>query len=313
MNAVRDADPLSAWLQHMRSGEWELAWRITDSQLPRRAREPCWHWPRHLQHLWTGQSLRGRRVLVHCYHGLGDTLQFIRYMPLLKRVAGEVTVWVQPALMPLLEGIDGVDRFVPLHDGAPDVDRDVDVEIMELAHVFRTTPETVPGGTAYLHVGPMRLGESGRPRVGLVWRAGDWAPERSIPLAQIERIADVAGISLHILQPFAAEAGWRGQFGIWHGEFDLPGYARVVRAMDLMITIDSMPAHMAGALGVPVWTLLGAPADWRWMDGRDDTPWYPRMRLFRQERSGDWAGVIDRVARELAHWADTRVSAGPGG
>jgi len=295
-----DGDPLGAWLHSMRRGEWERAWRLTDRAMPARAREPCAHWPRHLQYIWTGAPLTNERVLVRCYHGLGDTLQFIRYMPLLKAIANEVIVWVQPSLMPLLAGMEGVDRFLPLHDGTPEAEYDVDVELMELPHIFRTTLATVPARIPYVHAEPMPLPFARtQPVVGLVWKAGDWNGGRSIPVPLLAPLASIRGISLCILQPQAAASGWNGEFGQFLGEFDLFDYARAVRAMDLLVTIDSMPAHLAGAMGVPAWTLLGANADWRWMQDRDDTPWYPGMRLFRQEREGEWEGVVAKVAGEL--------------
>jgi hypothetical protein len=295
-----DDDQLEAWLRCMRRGEWERAWSITDLAMPVRARESCAHWPRHLQYVWTGAPLTGKRVLVRCYHGLGDTLHFIRYMPLLKAIAGEVIVWVQPSLIPLLEGMEGVDRFMPLHDGTPEVAYDVDVELMELPYIFRTTLATVPAKIPYVHAEPMRLPfERTQPVIGLVWRAGNWNGGRSIPVSLLARLAEVPGATLCILQPEAVAAGWNGGFGIFLGEFDLFDYARALRAMDLLVTVDSMPAHMAGALGVPTWTLLGANADWRWMEDREDTPWYPGMRLFRQRREGDWESVVAKVAGEL--------------
>jgi hypothetical protein len=107
--------------------------------LQARASVPCWHWPRHLQYIWDGTPLAGKRVLVRCYHGLGDTLQFIRYAPLIKTIAREVIVLAQPALLPLLRTMRGIDRLLPLHNGAPDVEYDVDVESMKLPHIFRTT------------------------------------------------------------------------------------------------------------------------------------------------------------------------------
>ena len=293
-------EPLQAWMDCMRRGEWAHAWAITERAMPARAREPCWHWPRHLQYVWTGQPLTGRRVLVRCYHGLGDTLQFIRYMPLLKAIAGEVIVWVQPSLLPLLEGFEGVDRFLALHDGTPEVEYDVDVELMELPYIFRTTLATLPAKIPYLHAEPMPLPVARTlPAVGLVWKAGDWNGGRSIPYPLLAPFARLRGVDLFILQPDAVAAGWDGESGIFLGEFGLFDYARALRAMDLLVTIDSMPAHLAGALGVPTWTLLGADPDWRWMEGRDDSPWYPGMRLFRQSREGDWEGVIAKVIDAL--------------
>ena len=288
-------------MRHMRRGEWEQAWRISDRLLPVRARESCVHWPRHLQYVWTGAPLAGRRVLVRCYHGLGDTIQFIRYAPLLKAIASEVIVWAQPGLIPLLSTAAGIDRLIPLHDGTPQADYDADVEIMELPHIFRTTLATVPAQVPYLRAEPMSLAPSAdrKPAIGLVWKAGDWAEQRSIPFPLLAPFAELADIALFILQPGAATAGWNDQFGTYLGEFDLFDYARAVRAMDLLVSIDSMPAHMAGAIGVPVWTLLHSGADWRWMENRDDSPWYPGMRLFRQKLDEDWSGVVAEVVQTL--------------
>lgn len=300
MTLARDALP-DPWMQHMRRGEWEQAWAISDALLPIRAREPCSHSPRHLQYVWTGAPLQGKRVLVRCYHGLGDTLQFIRYAPLLKAVAAEVIVWAQPKLLPLLRHVDGIDRLLPLHDDAPDVEFDVDVELMELPHIFRTTPVTVPARIPYLRAEPMALaGTAGQRRIGLVWKAGDWNDARSIPFEWLAPFAQLGGdTTVYILQPDAAAAGWDGAFGEYPGELDVPGYARALKALDLLVTIDSMPAHLAGALGVPTWTLLHHDPDWRWMQDRTDSPWYPCMRLFRQRTPGDWPGVVAEVATEL--------------
>lgn len=293
-------DPLQAWTRYMKRGDWERAWTVTDREMPRRASEPCTHWPRHLQYVWNGQPLGGKRVLVRCYHGLGDTLHFIRYMPLLKAIAREVIVWVQPALLPLLEGFPGVDRFLPLHGGPAGVDYDADVELMELPYVFRTTLASVPADIPYLHADAMVLPPVPRaPNVGLVWKGGDWNAARSIPYPRLAPLAALPGVNFFILQPWAEEAGWDGGLGRYLGEFAIADYARALRAMDLLVTIDSMPAHLGGALGVPTWTLLDADADWRWMEGRDDSPWYPGMRLFRQPRPGDWDAVVATVAAEL--------------
>jgi hypothetical protein len=112
--------------------------------LRERAGVSCHHWPRHRQYVWDGRPLEGQRVLVRCYHGLGDTVMFIRYAPLLKTIAREVIVWAQPALIPLLRRAHGVDRLLPLHEGTPECAYDVDIEVMELAHAFRSTIETLP-------------------------------------------------------------------------------------------------------------------------------------------------------------------------
>lgn len=298
-NEQPDAGKL--WLHYMRKGEFATAWTISDGVLQARAGKPCWHLPRHYQYVWDGSSLKDKRVLVRCYHGLGDTIQFIRYAPLLKAVASKVIVWAQPQLIQLLKTVEGVDELLPLHDGVPNVEYDADVEVMELPHIFRSTIETIPLRIPYLHVEAMKLtGDSNKLSVGIVWKPGDWAPARSVPFSALAPIQNIEGINLYILQANAAEAGWQQGFGINPGEFSLYDYARVIKGLDLMITIDSMPAHLAGALGVPVWNLLHAEADWRWMDDRSDSPWYPTMKLLRQEHLGDWQPVIERVCKELS-------------
>ncbi|HEX6036459.1 hypothetical protein [Longimicrobium sp.] len=292
-------DLAAAWMRHMRAGMWADAWRVSDAVLASHAGVPCWHRPRHEQWVWDGTPLHGKRVLVRCYHGLGDTLQFIRYAPLLRDIGAEATFWVQPALIPLLRTVDGIGRLLPLHDGEAGVDYDVDVEIMELSHVFRSTPETLPARVPYIHVDPAPRAEDGRLHVGLVWRAGDWDDRRSIPVEMLMPLADVPGVTLHVLQRGSGLDERPAGFGTDSGSDDPLEAARTLRALDLVVTVDSFPAHLAGALGVPTWTLLQEDADWRWMTGRDDSPWYPSMRLFRQPRQGDWTPVIARVADEL--------------
>ena len=174
-------DDGAAWMRYMRRGEFEAAWRLSDAELRRSPRADAFTRPRHQQRLWDGRPVDGRRVLVRCYHGLGDTLQFIRYARLLRSRAAEVIVWAQPALLPVLQGVAGVDRWLPLHDGDVGVDYDADIELMELPHIFRTALDAVPSDVPYLHVEPAALEASSRLRVGIVWRAGEWAPERTVP------------------------------------------------------------------------------------------------------------------------------------
>jgi hypothetical protein len=296
----------------MRHGDFASAWRVSDAVLRARTGQPCWHLPRHHQPVWDGTPLTGRRVLVRCHHGLGDTIQFIRYAPFLHAVASEVVVWAQPELVPLVERVRGVDRVLPLHDGAPDVDRDVDVEVMELPWIFRTTLRTVPAEVPYLHVAPPpppNDAHDGALRVGLVWRAGDWDVDRSIPFPLLAPLAGVPGVALHVLQRGSGLAEWREGFGAVAGTDVVPAAARMMAGLDLIVSVDSMPAHLAGALGRPTWTLLRADADWRWMTAREDSPWYPTMRLFRQEREGEWEPLVERVASELRRLAAGRSTA----
>lgn len=290
-------DPGALWMRHMRQGAWEEAWRLCDAALTARGGVVDWRAPRHLQHIWTGGPVEGRRVLVRCYHGLGDTVQFIRYAPALRARCAALTVWVQPGLIPLLRTLPGVGTLLPLHDGTPDAEYDLDIEIMELPHLFRSTPATLPARVPYLHP-PRRMLPGGTLHVGLVWAAGEWDMRRSVPPRLLAPLAEIPGVTLHLLQRGAARAAWTAG-GVGAGSDDVLEAASLIAALDLVVSVDSFPAHLAGALGRPVWTLLHAEADWRWMEGREDSPWYPTMRLFRQARSGDWQPVAARVAESL--------------
>ena len=295
-----DEDPRSAWMAAMRQGDFARAWEVADRVLKTGAGRPAWHLPpRHEQPVWDGTALEGRSVLVRCHHGLGDTLQFIRFVPWLAARCPAVTVRVQEKLIPLLATMAGSGALLPLHDGEPDVAYDVQVELMELPHVFRVTLETLPADVPYLHVTQAAGGPRERPRVGLVWQSGDWDRRRSVARPLLEPLLATPAVTWVVMQPGAGAAEWGRRDGVWPTAWDLLTYARTMRSLDLLVTIDSMPAHLAGALAVPVWTLLPAQADWRWIDGRDDSPWYPTMRLFRQTTPGRWADVIARVANEL--------------
>ncbi|MES2712362.1 MAG: ADP-heptose--LPS heptosyltransferase [Pseudomonadota bacterium] len=294
----------AAWMALMRGGQWAEAWQISDAALAARAGRRDWYAPRHLQAVWDGTPLHDRRVLVRCYHGLGDTIQFIRFIPCLRDIAAEVTTWVQPALIPLLRTMPGVGRLEPLHDGTPEIAHDVDIEIMELAHALRVTPATLPAEVPYLHPPEPRTWQPGL-AVGLVWAAGEFDPARSVPLRLLEPLADVPGVQLHVLQHGPALAERPPGFGLDAETADILALASHMRGLDLVISVDTMPAHLAGALGVPVWLMLRQDADWRWMQDRDTSPWYPTMRLFRQAESGDWAPLARRVVTCLRDRAES--------
>ncbi|HEX2975759.1 MAG TPA: hypothetical protein VHO68_07470 [Bacteroidales bacterium] len=292
-------DTPDAWIRHMKEGNFAEAWKFSDEVLLSGRNRDYRNTPRHFQCIWNGMSLQGKRVLVRCYHGLGDTIQFIRYAPLLKEIASEVILWAQPKLIPLLETAKGIDNIIPLHDGTPEVEYDADVEIMELAHVFRSTVETIPKEVPYLHVKKATLPARGTITAGLVWQSGTWSEDRSVPFSIINKLFELKDITFYILQDRAEEAGWIRGMGNHPGKCTLLEHAEIINSLDLLITADSMPAHLAGALNVPVWVMIPLNADWRWMENRDDCPWYPSMRLFRQEKEGDWEGVVGRIAGEL--------------
>jgi hypothetical protein len=295
-------------MEHMRRGEFGAAWGISDILLRRHLASPraAIDVPRHQQVIWDGASLQGQHVLVRCYHGLGDTIQFIRYLPLLKTIAAQVTVWAQPSLLTLLSTMYGIDRLIPLHDGTPDCDYDAEIEVMELPYVFRTTIETIPARVPYLHVDASALDDC-KMKVGLVWRGGDWDPRRDVPFDTLTQLTELQGISFYALQqePTAVEHHESFKTILPRGA-DALTTARIMRRLDLIISIDSMPAHLAGALAVPTWTLLQENADWRWMSDRTDSPWYPTMRLFRQQEAGDWQPVVAQVKTELREVLSSR-------
>lgn len=294
----RRADAFTIWGEHMRRGEFEAAWRISD-QIRRLKPTPNDRQPRHFQSVWSGASLRRKRVLIRCHRGLGDTIQFIRYAPLVKAFAAEVIVSAQAELIPLLQTMPAIDRLVAQDGDGQPPRYDVDIEIMELPYALRTSQSTIPAETPYLHVPKSTLPTGERLAVGIVWAAGDWDRRRSIPLPQLAPVASVSGVKLFAFQRGVA-LGQTEHLPINHLNWsDVVHEAALLRALDLLISVDTMPAHLAGALGVPVWLLLHAHADWRWMKERDDSPWYPTMRLFRQSHEGMWQSVLERVAAEL--------------
>ncbi|HET9835222.1 MAG TPA: hypothetical protein VFP88_02585 [Rhodanobacteraceae bacterium] len=291
---------MDAWTHAMLGGDFDAAWKISDRVLQRRVRngERSLHLPRHWQWLWDGRDLAGTHVLVHCYHGLGDTLQFVRLLPMLRERCAAITLWLQPALIDLLQSVEGADRIEPLHDGAPEFARDCDVELMELPHILRLTPERIPGRTPYLGLEFPRAQRDPRrpPRIGLCWCSGEWNHARSVPEFALLPLARVPNVQWFSLQyparkpPFAMrDVACR----------DLCELARRMCTLDLVISVDTLATHLAGALGLPTWTLLPADCDWRWMRRRADSPWYPTMRLFRQTRAGEWGDVVAEVAYAL--------------
>ena len=292
-------DRAQAWDEAMRSGDFGRAWAITDAFL--REPLPAKHeGPRHFQRIWRGEPLAGRRVLVRCYHGLGDTIQFVRFAAPLRALAREVTVWCQPELMNLVGTAAGVDRVVPLHEGTPDVAFDVDIEIMELAHALRVTARDVGARVPYLACRPEPRPRDGRFRIGLVAEAGDWDRRRSVPLSALEPLLRLPDAEILSLRP-----GTRLD-GLPIRDFSTPSIdtlAARLCTLDAVVSVDTMVAHLAGALGLTAATLLHSCADWRW--GRGETSvWYPTMRLFRQQVPGEWSAPV----AALAGWLSAKVA-----
>ncbi len=272
---------------------------------------------------WHGEALGGRTLLVHSDQGFGDTIQFIRFLPLVlaRAGAGRVVVEVQPALARLLRrSLAGVE-IVAQGEALPPVD--LQIPMMSLPGVFGTTLETIPGGIPYLAADPARSAAwrqrldalPGR-KIGLVWAGNSLLGQdmyldrkRSLALAALAPLAAVPGVSFVSLQKGgpAAQAGASPAGMVLH-DFtaelaDFDDTAALVSALDLVISVDTAVAHLAGALGQPVWLLNRSNTCWRWLLDRSDSPWYPSLRLFRQAAPGDWRQAVAAVGDELQRLA----------
>ncbi len=264
------------------------------------------------QPLWDGSHLEGRTILLHCEQGLGDTIQFIRYAPLVQARGGCVIVECYQSLVRLLPTVPGVEQVVPRGTTLPEFD--VHAPLLSLPHILGTTLETVPAQIPYLsppHSPSWRLEQPPDTylKVGIVW-AG--SPDnlsdriRSCSLKDFSPLLQLPGIAFYSLQkgtPVEELTQLSSQVPLQDLSSQLDDFAAtaaVIAQLDLTISVDTAVAHLAGALNRPVWVLLCDKADWRWMLEREDSPWYPGMRLFRQSQSGDWAGVFARVTEALS-------------
>ena len=252
---------------------------------------------------WTGERFDGRTLLLYSEQGLGDALQFIRFLPLVQRRGTDIVVECQPELISLLAAQPGAPRIVPRRAPAPQAA--LQASIASLPTIFGTTLDSLPAAPPYLHApdGPSPpLPEHGL-RVGVVWASS--STDRSCPLPLLASLATVPGVAAVSLQkgPAAAELGGGGVplpiLDMAPHIEDMADTARIVAKLDLVITVDTSVAHLAGALGRPTWLLLPHLADWRWLVEREDSPWYPTMRLFRQWTPGAWNEVVDRVRAAL--------------
>jgi hypothetical protein len=302
--ASEDRSGMRDWIAAMRAGDFARAWEISDRHLMavRRADPPKHQGPRHLQRIWRGERLEARRVLVRCYHGLGDTIQFARFLSPLHAIAGEIILWCQPELLSLMSTVAGVDRAVPLHDGEPGVDFDVDIEIMEIPHAIRASREQVEIGAPYLRPpgsDSRDVTADGRLSIGLVWDVGDWQRWRIIP-PQLLKELNGPGVQLYSLQRGSAAKAAREIGAVDISSPDIGVLAGRLQMLDLCICPDTMLAHLSGALGRETWIMLHADCDWRWPASGERSFWYPTVRLFRQHIPGDWHDVVRDVRSAIA-------------
>jgi tetratricopeptide (TPR) repeat protein len=261
--------------------------------------------------MWRGEDLRGRRILLHTEGGFGDTIQMARYAPLVADLGADVIVAAPPTMAELLRSLRGV--TVVSSDRTQDIPQfDYHCPMLSLPGVMGTTLKNVPASVPYLRPDPPRrekwkrrmAGEPKGKKVGLVWGGDATNPTdsmRSIPLEMLAPLAGTADARFYSVQKGRTDPSPAG-FPLTDWTADLSDWsetAALVSQLDLVISVDTAPAHLAGALGKPVWLLLPPVLYWRWMRDRNDSPWYPTMRIFRQKHRGDWTAAVQDAAAAL--------------
>jgi tetratricopeptide (TPR) repeat protein len=292
--------------------EYEARWSIPG----RDRRDFC-------QPQWKGEPLQGERILVHAEQGLGDTMQFVRYLPLIVARGGQVILEVQPRLRRFLSGVNGAVQVISRGDPLPDYAWHCPLLSLPLA--LQTDMASIPSDVPYLHADGAKVGRwkqrlaSNGLRIGLCWngsplrRRNMW---RSIPLELLAPLLRIEGTTFYSLQmgepakEMAAVPDAVHIVDLSGEQEDFDDAAAIVANLDLTITIDTSIAHLAGAMGKPVWVMLNNTPDWRWSLNREDSLWYPTARLFRQTAPGEWQPVVNRVQEELqAHVAKHKAIA----
>ena len=289
---LRRGELLEGWKEQ----EWRWQWKGFTS--PKR---------NFAQPQWRGEAVENSRVLLHAEQGFGDTIQMLRYVPMLARRGATVVLEIHPELKSLVENLEGVSQLLARDEPVPECDWQC--PLMSLPLAFGTAMDTIPRESPYLTANPHAPVWLGRPmhgqlHVGIVW-AGN--PKnlvdhrRSLSLSVLSPLFDVEGVSFCSLQRGVAyeEARACPFIASLPESADFAETAAAVSHLDLVITIDSAVAHLAGALGKPVWILLPSLSDWRWLTVQEHTPWYPSATLFRQDSQGEWSGVVQRVVAKL--------------
>jgi len=295
-------------LVHLLLGEFEAAWPLFE-----------WRWkakknnislPDFRRPLWLGeQALAGQTILICWEQGFGDTIQFCRYVSLVKTLGAKVLLVVPPSLVPLLKTLDGADQV--LGPDEPISDFDCYCPLMSLPLAFRTTFSTIPAPKAYLHASEnkssfwaAKLPQTGRKRVGIAWSGSATNKSRSLPLAELidhlPKYLDYVCLQKDVTDVERVILSEQNMYCFDQDIADFSDTAALCGLVDLVISIDTSAAHLAGAMGKPTWVLLPHLPDWRWLLGRSDSPWYPSMRLYRQEEMGAWVPVLERVAQDLS-------------
>jgi hypothetical protein len=323
---IRSIDPTSA------EGEFALAnldLLLGNFEAGWRGREARWRipglpisFPDGPEPVWRGEdSLEGKTILVYSEEGLGDAIQFARYVPMLAARGARVTLVAQDSLLSLLSTLPGVAHCLPSSVATlPPVD--FRCPLTSLAYAFRTTLDTVPLPSRFspppdsVTAWERRLGRHNKLRVGLVWCGSSTHPSdhsRSIPLRLLTRILDVDATFVSLQRdPRPNDRALlleRSEIvDLTTHLTDFTETAALVACLDLVITVDTSIAHLAGTMGCPTWIMIAHTPDYRWLLNRDDSPWYPSVRLFRQTQAGDYAELLERVRIELASLISTRPS-----
>ncbi|MEO1520973.1 MAG: tetratricopeptide repeat protein [Cyanobacteria bacterium J06633_2] len=293
------------WIAGFKEYEWR--WKVTgqDFKPLRSVAQPVWH----------GQDLPEQTLLIHAEQGLGDTLQFIRFVSLIEKRVHRIIVECQAPLKRLLEAMPSIDQVIVSGDEIPPFD--VHVPLMSLPYLLSISPANLPPQVPYLHAlagtneNPLLTASTDDLKVGIVWAGSPTHRNnrhRSCPFQSFERLLTVPGIRVYSLQKGAGEADLDSSDAAMtnlsaHLD-DMADTAAAIAQLDVVITVDTSVAHLAGALGKPVWIVLGFAYDWRWLSDRSDSPWYPTARLFHQSNPGDWDGVFDQVIQALKRHLD---------
>lgn len=293
-------------------GDFDLGWRKYE-----------WRWKHgaslgafrnFAQPLWLGEALiAGKTLLLHAEHGLGDTLQFCRYAPLAAAQGARVVLQVPPVLKSLCCTLAGVDMLLDFSEALPAFD--FHVPLMSLPLAFGTRLDSIPAKLPYLHADPERvaawhavLGQRSKPRLGIVWSGSSGHGNdrnRSLPFTRLAGLIDDAAEFICLQKEFRNEdeqlVRQHSNVRIFSERLnDFADTAALIETLDLVITVDTSVAHLAGALGKPVWILLPFAPDFRWLLEREDSPWYPSARIFRQRHAGQWPEVLAEVRKALS-------------
>ncbi len=261
---------------------------------------------------WDGSPLNGKSILVHAEQGFGDTIQFVRYLPMVKAQGARVIFECRQELLRLLKNCDGIDKIIErTFDNEPPVQFDVHIPMLSLPGFFGTTMNSIPSDVPYIIADPvlvdqwrMRFDHDDGIKIGIVWAGNQTFKNyynRSCSLLDFAVLGEVPGISFYSLQKGPASAEISNPpdgmkiINLENCLNDFADTAAVMQNLDLVISTDTAVVHLAGAIGKPVWVLLHSAPDWRWFLERKDCPWYPEMRLFRQSQLNNWTNVLEQV------------------